>query len=209
MLPPPTLSGDATIRSRPRHSSAYTVPTMSMIESSAPTSWRWTFSIGVSCTAASASASCPKIALARLLRRLRERRSVDQHENLRERAMCRMTMPGFVIMGIVERRLFAAHMELGGADSPPDHTLSPDRLAIDREASERAPQIVERQAGVEQRAEDHVTGGSAKSSRNRGGQASIILSQFVKRLRVRASSSAGTTKDHPRPALRLLQVQSK
>ena len=44
-----------TMRSTPNHSSANTAPTMSMIESSAPTSCRWTWSIGISWIAASAS----------------------------------------------------------------------------------------------------------------------------------------------------------
>jgi hypothetical protein len=39
-VPLPTLSDDATTSSMPNHSIAYTAPTMSMIESSAPTSWQ-------------------------------------------------------------------------------------------------------------------------------------------------------------------------
>ena len=46
-VPPPTFSGEQTMRSAPTHSSANTAPTMSMIESSAPTSCRWTFSTGI------------------------------------------------------------------------------------------------------------------------------------------------------------------
>ena len=40
----------------PNHSNPYTAPTISMMESSAPTSWRCTRSIGVPWIAASASA---------------------------------------------------------------------------------------------------------------------------------------------------------
>ncbi len=43
-MPPPTLIGDTTIRSALNQSSANTAPTMSMIESMAPTSCRCTFS---------------------------------------------------------------------------------------------------------------------------------------------------------------------
>ena len=64
-MPPPTFSGEQTTRSAPAHSIANTVPTMSMIESRAPTSCRWTFSTGIWWIAASASPSRWNIALAR------------------------------------------------------------------------------------------------------------------------------------------------
>ena len=64
-MPPPTFSGEQTIRSAPTHSRANTAPTMSMIESSAPTSCRWTFSTGIWWIAASASASRWNSAFAR------------------------------------------------------------------------------------------------------------------------------------------------
>ena len=56
-VPLPTLTAEATMRSAPNHSSAKTPPTMSMMESSAPTSCRCTFSTGIRCIAASVSAS--------------------------------------------------------------------------------------------------------------------------------------------------------
>ena len=59
-------------------------------------------------------------------------------------------------MRVIQGRLFVADVELGGAHARAHHPLRPDGVAIDREASERAAQAVERQAGVKQRAEDHV-----------------------------------------------------
>ena len=56
-MPLPTLIGDTTMRSALNHSIANTAPTMSMIESMAPTSCRWILSIGMPWIAASASPS--------------------------------------------------------------------------------------------------------------------------------------------------------
>ena len=55
-LAPPVGTGEATSRSAPSRSQPTAAPTMSAIESAAPTSWKWTFSIVVPCTLASASA---------------------------------------------------------------------------------------------------------------------------------------------------------
>ncbi len=64
-VPVPTLRGEATKRAAPSQRSAITPPTMSTIESTAPTSWKCTFSTVVPCTAASASARRRKSAAAR------------------------------------------------------------------------------------------------------------------------------------------------
>ncbi len=64
-VPVPTFRGEATKRDAPSHRSATTPPTMSTIESTAPTSWKCTFSTDVPWTAASASASRRKSAAAR------------------------------------------------------------------------------------------------------------------------------------------------
>ena len=63
--PEPVGTGEATSRSTPSRSQPTAVPTMSAIESAAPTSWKWTFSIVVPWTLASASASRVKIRRAR------------------------------------------------------------------------------------------------------------------------------------------------
>ena len=44
--PVPVGTGEATMRSTPSRSQPTAAPTMSAIESAAPTSWKWTFSIG-------------------------------------------------------------------------------------------------------------------------------------------------------------------
>ena len=62
--PWPVGTGEQTTRSTPSKSKPIAEPTMSAIESTAPTSWKWTFSIVLPCTFASASASFWKIRLA-------------------------------------------------------------------------------------------------------------------------------------------------
>ena len=54
--------------------------------------------------------------------------------------------------------ILAAHLELGRADARTLHALGPDRLAIDRQASESGADLLERHARVDQRADDHVAG---------------------------------------------------
>src|ERR1039458_5733722 len=52
-VPLPTLTGEQTMRSTPNSSNPTDAPTISAIESAAPTSWKWTFSMGTWWTAAS------------------------------------------------------------------------------------------------------------------------------------------------------------
>jgi hypothetical protein len=61
------------------------------------------------------------------------------------------------------RRGLLAHAELGRRHPGPQHALGGDRVAIDGEAAEGALQILERQAGVEQRSEHHVAGNPRKA----------------------------------------------
>ena len=75
---PPTFSGDATRPSIPNHSKANTTPTMPIIESSAPTSCRWTCSSGTSCIAASAAPIRSNSSTARSLRRRGQIRMPDE-----------------------------------------------------------------------------------------------------------------------------------
>ena len=63
--PVPVATGEATIRSAPNRSQPTAAPTMSAIESAAPTSWKWTFPTVVPWTLASASARQVKIRRAR------------------------------------------------------------------------------------------------------------------------------------------------
>ncbi len=61
-VPLPTFSGEQITVSTSSKSSATAVPTISAMESAAPTSWKWTFSIGTWWTCASASPSLRKTA---------------------------------------------------------------------------------------------------------------------------------------------------
>ena len=75
--PPPVGTGEQTSRSRPSKSSPIALPTTSAIESTAPTSWKWTFSIVVPWTLASASPSRVKMRLARSFCGVRQAAGVD------------------------------------------------------------------------------------------------------------------------------------
>ena len=66
-MPAPRFNGDATTSSMPNHSNPNTAPTMSTIESTAPTSCRWTSSIDIWWIAASASPIRRKRSTARSL----------------------------------------------------------------------------------------------------------------------------------------------
>ena len=66
-------------------------------------------------------------------------------------------MRGLRCMGmVVQVRLVLVHDELGGRDAGAQDPFRVHLIAGHREAAERALQIVERQAGVEERAERHV-----------------------------------------------------
>ena len=82
-----------------------------------------------------------------------------------------------VVIRVIKGRRFAADVEPGGAHSRPGHPFRPDGVAIDREASERAAQAVERQARVKKRAQDHVARRAGKAVEIEDGHASIILSR--------------------------------
>ena len=86
-IPPPTLSGEQTMRSAPTHSSANTAPTMSMMESRAPTSWRCTCSTGIWWIAASATASRWNSAFARSRPDGDSALLIDQREDFRQASM--------------------------------------------------------------------------------------------------------------------------
>ena len=84
-VPPPTFSGDDDDVARCRTTrTPYTAPTISMIESSAPTSCRCTRSIGVSWIAASASRQPLEQLDGALLARRRQRRPPDCRDDVLE-----------------------------------------------------------------------------------------------------------------------------
>jgi hypothetical protein len=55
------------------------------------------------------------------------------------------------------------HAELRGRHAGPQDTVRRDGVAVERQAAERTPQFVERQAGVDQRPEHHVAGNAGKT----------------------------------------------
>ena len=72
----------------------------------------------------------------------------------------RMDMRMLVVMrvGVDGLRVFAADAELGGANTRARHTFRPHRVGGDRQAAERAANICERHAGVDEGAQHHVAG---------------------------------------------------
>ena len=59
--------------------------------------------------------------------------------------------------------ILAAHLELRRADARAIHSFGPDRVAIDRQGAERRADLFERHARVDQRADDHVAGGTREA----------------------------------------------
>jgi hypothetical protein len=71
-------------------------------------------------------------------------------------ARCARVLVMVMVVGVIVRVL--VHRELGCRHAGAQHALGVDVRVAEREAAERAFQLVERQAGVEQRAERHVAG---------------------------------------------------
>jgi hypothetical protein len=81
---------------------------------------------------------------------------------------------GIVVMGIVMVMIVwvmvivmivvrLADAELGGADTGAEHASGSDLHISQGEAAERLFQLVERQAGIEERTEDHVAGNARRA----------------------------------------------
>ena len=172
------------MRSALNHSSANTAPTMSTIESSAPTSCRCTRSTGIWWMAASASASRWNRAFARSFP-AGVSADLSMWEKISGRLRCAwcvgcdgcVVVRGCVVRGArgrgrdrasdcelppapVDDRGVAAldEPELGGRDTRPQHFRRGHLEVVDGQAAERVAERLQRQAGVEQRAEDHVPG---------------------------------------------------
>ena len=58
---------------------------------------------------------------------------------------------------VIERSFLATHVEFGGAQPRASDSFDPDVIRTGGQTPQCASKIVERQTGVEQRAEDHVT----------------------------------------------------
>lgn len=59
---------------------------------------------------------------------------------------------------VIEWSFLATHVEFRGAYTRASDSFGPDIIRTGGQTPQCASKIVERQAGVEQRAEDHVTG---------------------------------------------------
>ena len=202
---------------------AYTVPTMSMIESSAPTSCR--------CTCRAACRGSPprprravKQLLRALLRRPAQRRAVDQPVDFGQRPVQRgdavscalrpwlrghvaMVRRGdrargpcaaIVVVRVVQRRLLRRARRTSSRGCRHASPARSRPCPVDRQAAERAADVVERHAGVDQRAEDHVAGRAREAVEVENRQSRTILSasrHSTRRLQParldRARSSAG------------------
>ena len=92
-FPPPTFSGEQTLSSTASASAPTAAQTISTIASTAPTSWKWTFSIDVLWILASAAPSASKMPIAVRLRGLADRRLADDLPNLAQAAAMFMLRP--------------------------------------------------------------------------------------------------------------------
>jgi hypothetical protein len=61
-------------------------------------------------------------------------------------------------VGVVQREPLAANVELRRADPGACHALGPDRIGSDRQVAKRATQVLESDAGVDERTKNHVAG---------------------------------------------------
>jgi hypothetical protein len=67
-----------------------------------------------------------------------------------------------VFMRVAED-LFTADAELGGADTCTGDPLHRDCVLVDRQAPERASDLLDRDACIDQRADDHIAGGTREA----------------------------------------------
>jgi hypothetical protein len=81
-----------------------------------------------------------------------------------------------VVVRMINRRLFTAHVELCCGNARSDDALGPDGVAVDRKAAERTSKVLERKTGVEQRANDHVARCPREAVEIENRQAKPILS---------------------------------
>ena len=141
--PLPSGSGEAKTRSTPSSARPATTPTTSTIASSAPTSWKWTWSAGMPWTAALGLGQQREDAHAALLHWRGERAALDDRAHVREVAV------GLLLGGVDEgaRAGDEAALAALGVERPAGH---PELLQL-------SPERAEVQPGVDQRAEGHVT----------------------------------------------------
>ncbi len=157
-MPPPTFIGDTTTRSAPRYSSANTAPTMSMIESMAPTSCRCTFSMRHAVDGRFGLGQAHEHPVGAGLSRLAQRRPVDGGADVLEVIVL---VRGGVRVGAGRGQLTDA--ELHGGDAALDDAVGGNLVAVDGETAERLLDVGKRHAGVDEGAEDHVAGRASET----------------------------------------------
>ena len=143
-----------------------TAPTMSTIESSAPTSWRWTCSTGIWWMRRLRPR--PAAGTARWPGRARSAPSddrLDQRDDLRQRtvAVVRVRMARGRCSCVRAVALRLDEPELRGRHAGPQHAVRRESVARDHQAAERRLEFGQRQTGVEQRAEHHVARGAGEA----------------------------------------------
>ena len=67
-----------------------------------------------------------------------------------------MVLVAPVVVRVIGRQLLAPDVEVRRRDARTGDALRPDRLLVDGQTPERAADVVERQAGIDERAENHV-----------------------------------------------------
>ena len=72
-------------------------------------------------------------------------------------------------------RILAADLKFCRADARPLHTLGPNGVTIDGETAQRRPDVTERNACVDQRADDHVAGSTGEAVEVQDGHNPSIL----------------------------------
>ena len=72
-------------------------------------------------------------------------------------------------------RILAADLKFCRADARPLHTLGPNGVTIDGETAQRRPDVTERNACVDQRADDHVAGSTGEAVEVQNGHNPTIL----------------------------------
>ncbi len=190
-VPPPTFTGDDTISSAPNHSSANTAPTMSMIESSAATSCRWTLFEGHVVDRGFRFADAPEQRFGARLSVGRQPGPIDQPGNFRQRPVLVMmavrmrsgvrvarghghgcvrgVIMGVVVtvcvlmtVGVVMAVFLVPHGHVRGHDAGAHHPLHHE-LVVNTEAAEGIFQRLQRQARIQERGKDHVAGGAGET----------------------------------------------
>ena len=87
-----------------------------------------------------------------------------------------------VVLMAVGRNALPPHVELGRANASADNGLRPDRIWRDGEAAQRAADVLERDARVDESTQDHVAGGTGKTVEGENGQDPYSIARLCRRV---------------------------